>query len=282
MDAAGPIALIAGDGQLPAEAKRCLEGQGMAVHPVAFRGVSETALALDPEPLPLGRLAALRERLDRVAPRGILIVGRFDRALMGRADVLDPDAEGLALLARLRDAPDPDAMGAIADWLEGAGFPVLRQDHWLAPLLAGAAPLGGRSPDDAATRDLEVGRRALESADPRHAGQAVVVRDGRVVARESAAGTDALIAEAATRAGPGFTLVKGARPGQDPRLDLPAIGPVTIDALARAGAARLAVEAEATLVIDRSAVCARIEATDLLAFAYSTRPADEAHGGGPA
>jgi DUF1009 family protein len=54
-------------------------------------------------------------------------------------------------------------------------------------------------------------------------------------------------------------LVKTAKPGQERRVDLPAIGPSTIAAAAAAGLRGIAVEAGAALVLDRDAV---IEAAD--------------------
>jgi DUF1009 family protein len=49
----------------------------------------------------------------------------------------------------------------------------------------------------------------------------------------------------------GAVVVKRSKPHQDLRFDLPAIGPLTIEAMASVGAAALAVEAGRTVLLDR-------------------------------
>jgi len=85
-----------------------------------------------------------------------------------------------------------------------------------------------------------------------------VVRAGQVVGVEDAAGTDALIRRcaAAPQEAPRGVLVKMTKPQQERRVDLPAIGPATIEAAAAARLRGIAIEAGATLVLDRDAVIA--------------------------
>ena len=93
---------------------------------------------------------------------------------------------------------------------------------------------------------------------PFDVGQAAVVANGHVLALEAAEGTDHLLNRIAdlrvagrvtTPPGVGV-LVKAPKPGQDRRFDLPAIGPQTIERVARAGLAGLAVAANSTIVAD--------------------------------
>jgi DUF1009 family protein len=51
-----------------------------------------------------------------------------------------------------------------------------------------------------------------------------------------------------------LTVVKVAKPNQDMRFDVPVIGIQTIDAMIRAGASCLSVEAGRTLLFDREAL----------------------------
>ena len=81
-------------------------------------------------------------------------------------------------------------------------------------------------------------------------GQTVVVKDGAVLAVEAIEGTDAAIRRAGEIA-PGACVVKVAKPSQDPRFDVPTIGPDTLATLRDAKAALLAYEAGRTLVLDR-------------------------------
>ena len=96
------------------------------------------------------------------------------------------------------------------------------------------------------------------------AGQAAVVCRGLVLALEAAEGTDALLARVAElpealRGRPGApagVLAKAPKPIQETRVDLPTIGPATVEAVARAGLAGIVGEAGALLVLDREAVIA--------------------------
>jgi hypothetical protein len=85
-----------------------------------------------------------------------------------------------------------------------------------------------------------------------------------VLAVEAAEGTDNLLVRIAelrrqgrvtTPSGVGV-LVKAPKPGQDQRFDLPAIGPQTVENVARAGLAGLAVVAGSTIIAEPQLVTA--------------------------
>jgi len=98
-----------------------------------------------------------------------------------------------------------------------------------------------------------------------------VVQQGLVLGVEAIEGTDALLDRCATlrREGPGGVLVKLLKPGQDRRVDLPTIGPVTIEHAARAGLAGIAIEAAGTIVVDRATTVAAAEAAGLFLVAIT-------------
>jgi DUF1009 family protein len=83
-------------------------------------------------------------------------------------------------------------------------------------------------------------------------GHAVVVQQGVVLTLEAAEGTDAMLNRAAAlkTLGSPPVLVKLAKPMQDVRLDLPAIGPHTIATAAKSGIGAVVVSAGKTLMLD--------------------------------
>jgi len=99
----------------------------------------------------------------------------------------------------------------------------------------------------------------------------VVVQQGIVLAVEAAEGTDRLIRRSAElrRDGPGGVLVKMKKPGQDRRVDLPAIGLATLAEAAAAGLCGIAVEAGGTLVLGRAAVAAEADRLGLFVVGVS-------------
>ena len=103
------------------------------------------------------------------------------------------------------------------------------------------------------------------------AEKAAFLRDGfvhlrGVLAEEGRSGTAALLA---TPDVAGAVLVKAAMPGQDRRVDLPTIGPRTVDAATRGGLRGIAVEAGETLVLERAATLAAADAAGLFVYGIS-------------
>ena len=80
----------------------------------------------------------------------------------------------------------------------------------------------------------------------------MVVKDRAVVAVESIEGTDECIRRAARYAKDGLIVAKVAKPKQDFRFDIPVIGMTTINTLIESKARAIAVEADATLMIDKN------------------------------
>ena len=105
-------------------------------------------------------------------------------------------------------------------------------------------------PSDALRADIAFGFPIAKAIGELDIGQTVVVKDRAVLAVEAIEGTDAAIRRAGAIAS-GACVVKVAKPGQDPRFDVPTIGPDTIAVLVEAKIAALAFEADATVVLER-------------------------------
>jgi DUF1009 family protein len=131
--------------------------------------------------------------------------------------------------------------------------------HAVAPeILLPQGPLGSRLPGERDRADIARALALLAATGPYDVGQAAVVADGHVLAIEAAEGTDRMLERVAAlrqegrirvAAGVGV-VVKAPKPQQDHRFDLPSIGPQTIEGLARAGLAGLAVVAGGTIVAE--------------------------------
>jgi DUF1009 family protein len=116
--------------------------------------------------------------------------------------------------------------------------------------------------------DVEFGWRHAKQLGGLDIGQTVVVRRKAILAVEAIEGTDRCIERAGILCpSGGFTVVKVAKPEQDMRFDVPTIGIGTIRQIAAAGGSVLAVEADRTILIDKSATldCARRHRITLVA-----------------
>jgi DUF1009 family protein len=87
----------------------------------------------------------------------------------------------------------------------------------------------------------------------------VVVKDRVGVAVEALEGTDACIRRGGDLAKQGAVVVKAVKPQQDRRFDLPAVGPDTVEVMREAKARVLAIEAGATLIMDRDDMVSRAD-----------------------
>jgi DUF1009 family protein len=150
--------------------------------------------------------------------------------------------------------------------------------HEAAPrLVAPVGPLGARAPSPEDETDVALGARLLEALSAFDAGQGAVVAAGRVLAIEAAEGTDAMLMRIAEMrasgrlrlAGPAGVLVKAPKRGQDLRLDMPAIGPSTIQNAAKAQLRGTAVAAGCVLIVDRVRSAREADAAGLFVAGFS-------------
>ncbi|MEL6946356.1 MAG: LpxI family protein, partial [Pseudomonadota bacterium] len=129
----------------------------------------------------------------------------------------------------------------------------------LAPQLLVQVGINGGGRTSKADRALaDQGFAITRALGPFDIGQGCVLIGRRAVAVEGLEGTDAMLDRVARlRAagrlplGGGGVLVKCPKPGQDERVDLPAIGPRTISNAHAAGLTVVALEAQRTLIVDR-------------------------------
>lgn len=259
------LGLIAGRGRFPLHVARAARARGERVVAVGFHGETDPGLeaAVDRlERIHLGELGRLIELLGGAGVERTVMAGKVPKThLYDDPAALRPDARALALLARLPDRRDDTLLGAIADELAEEGLPLCPQPEVAPELFPGPGPLGRCVPTASQWADIAFGwpiARALGGLD---VGQTVVVQERAVLAVEAIEGTDAAIARAGGLApGGGSVAVKVAKPAQDPRFDMPALGLGTAKALVAARAGALAFEAGRTVVLDREALAREADA----------------------
>ena len=260
------VGVIAGRGGLPVEIAEGARREGRRVVCVnvfdADPRLSEIADAY--ETIALGRLGAMVEAFRSRGVREIVLAGKVDK--LTAAGGVSFDALGLAVASRLTDFGDASILAALVAALEESGFVVAPQARYAPHLVASPGVLGRRAPTADEQRDIALGARVASAVAGLDIGQAVAVRRGIVLAVEAVEGTDAMIARAGSH-GPGAVVVKVGRPRQDPRYDLPAVGPRTVAVLAAAGGAVLAVEAERTLLLERAELVARADESGIAVVA---------------
>jgi DUF1009 family protein len=184
------------------------------------------------------------------------------------------DWQGLKELPRALRAfrgGDDHLLSTFSRMLEDHGFHLVGA-HDVAPeFLMPEGQLGRVSPDDRAREDIARALALLAATGPFDVGQAAVVADGHVIALEAAEGTDMMLARVVEmrHAGrvtspPGVgVLVKAPKSTQDHRFDLPALGPKTIEGVASAQLAGVAMVAGAAIVANAERVKTLADAANL-------------------
>jgi DUF1009 family protein len=262
-----PVGLIAGLGRFPLELARAARRRGHRLAAVGFDGLAEPALAAAVdvfEGLPLGQIERLLDVLRREGVRQVVLAGKVPKRVLYQAGGrLQPDARALALLRGLADRKDDSILLAVAELLEAEGFELLGQADLAPELLAPEGVLGSAAPTDAQRADVAFAWPVAKALGAVDVGPTVVVEGRAVLAVEAIEGTDEAIRRGCALGSGGACVVKVAKPGQDPRFDVPAVGLGTLRVLREGRAGLLAVEAGATLVLEREALVAEADAAGI-------------------
>ncbi len=251
------IGLVAGNGVLPRLFADAARAKGYRVVALAHEAEADGALAAHVDVLEwvkLGQLGKIAKRLRTHGAREVVMAGGIGRV---RAFTqIRPDFGALQVIAKVRSFRDDGLLRAIAAYLEGQGVRVVAPTELLPEALAPEGHLAGPVPTKAQEADIALGLEVALLLGQADVGQTVVVRHGHVLALEALEGTDEAIRRGGKLGGPGACVVKLAKPGQDTRFDLPAVGPKTLDVMEESGAVLLAVEAGRSVVLDAAAFLA--------------------------
>jgi DUF1009 family protein len=120
---------------------------------------------------------------------------------------------------------------------------------------------------------MRIGARLLGALSPFDVGQAAVVSRGYVLAVEAAEGTDSMLARCRDLRpwglrGRSGVLIKAPKRGQDLRLDMPAIGPRTVELAAEAGLGGIAVSARQILLADHQRLLEKADEAGLFLYGF--------------
>jgi DUF1009 family protein len=268
----GRLGIVAGGGGLPRRLVEICQAAGRDIFILAIEGAAEpeTVLGVPHGWCRLGAAAAGLALLRENSVTDLVLAGSIRRPSLAS---LRPDWRAAKLFARIgyRVLGDDGLLSAVVGELEQEGFRVIGADQLLDTELMPTGPLGAVRPDPRSTADIEHGARIARAIGALDIGQAVVVQQGLVLGVEAIEGTDALLQRCAglRREGPGGVLVKLEKPCQESRVDRPTIGPRTVALAAEAGLQGIAVEAAATIVLQRDDVIRAADHAGLFVFGIS-------------
>ena len=252
------IGVVAAGGSIPAAVCEAALAQGIDVHVMALKGQAEPGLSRFPHRwVRLGQVGHMLGALREAKCRDIVIVGSLRRPDLWKTGADFGLIRHLPTILSLTRGGDDTVLKRVVRFFETQGFSV-RGAHEIAPtLLAPGGPFGGVAPSPEDERDIAHALALLGALGGFDVGQAAVVARGHVLAIEAAEGTDEMLKRCGSlrqwgghkRSG---VLVKAPKSGQELRVDMPVIGPRTVELAAAAGLAGIAVGQGKVMIADQA------------------------------
>jgi len=266
VDAPGrdPLAIICGGGSFPGAVADAVARQGRRPVMFAVRGWADPKVVerYHHHWIAIGQAGRFFRLVRAEHCRELLFIGSLLRPSLTQIRL---DWQSIRLLPRMVGmlrGGDDRLLSGVARLAEEGGLRVIGIEEVAPDIIVPDGVLGRYQPSPRDHADIVRALAVIAALGPFDVGQAAVVADNHVLAVEAAEGTDNLLARIADlrRQGrvvtpPGVgVLVKAPKPGQDRRFDLPAIGPQTVEHVARAGLGGLAVAAGSTIVAEAADV----------------------------
>jgi hypothetical protein len=247
------IGIIAGKGELPEIVARDARNRGYKVITVALENLASPVLndlSDEIKWLNVGKLGALINTLKNSGVSEAIMAGKVPKAILYKSKVT-PDLRAVKLLFSLKDKSDDSILNALARELATEGITIVNTAAFSPHLLTPAGVLTVNEPSKEEWADIEFGWRIAKAIGELDIGQTVVIKGRAVMAVEAIEGTDEAVQRGGKLAGDGAVVVKVSKPQQDMRLDVPVVGPATLQSMIDVRARVLAIEAERSIIIQR-------------------------------
>ena len=268
------IALISGKGRLPHLLAQRLQASGQTPLLAEMEGFETLGTAHGTvERFRLERLVPFLDLLQDQGVTRAVFAGAVHRPRLDPS-LIDPATVQLLprIMAAMQQGDDGTLREVIAlmgEW----GIEVVGAQDICPELLAEPGILTDAQPVGQDKQDATRGFRILQVMGAADVGQGCIVARGQCLALEALPGTDVMLAYLAdlrargTELPAGGVFCKAPKPGQDRRMDLPALGPDTVDAVHRAGLRGIAFDAGGVMLIDRDRMVAQANALGVFLWA---------------
>lgn len=260
--------LIAGDGILPVRMAQYAKENGFEVVCISLandnfrdlRKYCSKVYSCHP-----GEVNKIEKILKDEKIKQLTFLGKVHKKVLLQLNKFDKRAVDLIKeAARLND---DQVMLMIIDEMAKIGIEVLDQTIFIKNLMIPAGVLGKHKPTEAQMNDVNYGFWLAKEMGKLDVGQSVVIKDKMIMAVEAIEGTDVCIKRGAKLAKDGAVVVKVAKPNQDKRFDIPAIGMKTLRTMAHKNASLIALEANETIIVDQEKVIKYADDHDIVIMA---------------
>ena len=245
--------LIAGDGLLPVKMAQNAKENGFEVVAISLSADNYNELkkycskvySCSP-----GQPKKIEQILVDEGIHQLTFLGKVNKSVLIKRPQFDSKA--LDFIKRAVRLNDDQVMLMIIEELNAIGITALDQKIFIKNLMIPSGILGKVQPTPEQNEDVKYGYWLAKETGKLDIGQSVVIKDKMIMAVEAIEGTDKCIRRGCKLAKNGACVIKTAKPKQDKRFDIPAIGLRTLKTMRKYKAKLIAVEANETIIVDQA------------------------------
>ena len=243
--------LIAGDGLLPVKMAQYAKENGFEVVAISLSNDNYNQLkkycskvySFCP-----GEVQKIDDTLKAEGIKQITFLGKVNKTVLLKRPKFDQRA--IDFIKKAIRLNDDKVMLMIIEEFEKAGITILDQTLFIKNLMIPSGVLGKLQPTPEQIEDVNYGYWLAKESGKLDIGQSVVIKDKMIMAVEAIEGTDKCIKRGCQIAKKKARVIKVAKPSQDKRFDIPAIGMRTLRTMKKYKADLIAVEAGETIIVD--------------------------------
>ncbi|NDB83595.1 MAG: LpxI family protein [Alphaproteobacteria bacterium] len=247
------LCIVAGGGQLPAEiiARAISDKVFYAIIGIRNQHNLNLNQYKNSIELDIGQVGAALEFCAKYEISHVVFAGKIARPNI--SSIVPADTEGAKLLWRIgveKFLGDDKLLKVVVAFFEEKGLVVLGASDFLEDNILAPGPLTNSiipSRDD--LENIEIGKKALLVMSPLDIGQSIIIANKRIIAVEAAEGTDEMIKRSVNyTTSDNSLLIKMPKQSQDTRVDMPTIGPKTIENMKKSNIKGLAISKNVILL----------------------------------
>ena len=246
--------LVAGDGNLPVSMAKSAKENGFEIICISLssdnykelKKYCSKVVSFGP-----GQVDSIREFLKKEEIKQLTFLGKVSKTMLVKRPKLEKTA--FAMLKQMKKLNDDAIMLKIIELMEEIGITILDQTIFIKNLMVQKGVLTKLAPNESQLKDIDYGFKIAKQMGGLDIGQSVVMKDRMIMAIEAIEGTDRCITRGVKLARKATAVVDTvAKPAQDKRFDIPAVGLRTIKTMKKYGANVLALESGETIIVNQS------------------------------
>jgi DUF1009 family protein len=245
------IGFIAGGGTLPLVLAKYLQDRNVDLYVVNITGDDLTFAPKLYKNFKYTEVAKILEFFKSNDIKDLVFCGTVERPK--DLSSLKTDFEGAKLLASILSRKilgDNNILLSVKGFLEARGFKLLSINQLMPSLVSSKGVLTDAKPSQNLMDDLHIGLDFLDKIADFDVGQSIIIENKRIIAIEGAEGTDNMIMRSKKFIAGNALLVKIPKKNQISEIDLPTIGPKTIENALQSAVSAIAIKAGETIILE--------------------------------